>query len=190
MAEDDQIPAPDQLKEIEKMTGELYDFIGSITTFLYLSWVVVVYVRGIIKTTRSKRKGDREDIKEGYSPRPYSSYLDKGFSFLKSSTWSEFIICSFLLIGGGGLTSVIVWPALLLFLVIQGCCKVAAWYNAPEKVVLRALKKNPDILDLILENESHKYYDIANKLKSAGTIVLNGKTVEIDGRIYDIKLRK
>ena len=80
-------------------------------------------------------------------------------------------------------------PAFILSWILFGIINILDWYNQEEKVVLRLLSNNPEVLETILQDKDHTYYNITKKLETSGVIKFNGDTVEIDGKIYKLKIK-
>lgn len=60
-----------------------------------------------------------------------------------------------------------------------------------EHKVTRFLKKNPQMVTTILENEDHTYYKIAKRLHASGVIVIDKSVqmISIDGKDYKIEVK-
>jgi len=156
-------------------------FLITLGVYLTVGWIV-----GLILVKRLVDKHKVEQLRQlsnGRGPRPHWIFEDAG---------------GVLMVGGSVGTAAahglaLIWPISIPFLTIVGfligVLYLIDWYNQEEKVVLRLLQCNPDVLETILKEEGHTYYSIAKKLETSGVIKFNGDTVEIDGKLYELKMK-
>jgi hypothetical protein len=108
---------------------------------------------------------------------------------LFSTNYFGFIAFHVILIPLLGFFTCVMWPASV-------ACHSYEWvkkhFLQTDHVVTRLLKNNPETLAKILEDVNHKYYSIAKKLETAGTISLNPAVgmITIDGKQYKVEIGK
>jgi len=81
---------------------------------------------------------------------------------------------------------------LLGFVINFAYKKLAGNYFSERSRVLRFLKNNPEIIESILLNNEHRYYNLTKMLKDSGKLVvdLSSGMIEIEGKSYSITLKK
>lgn len=145
------------------------------------------------KTNKEYEKDKDKLILEGRGIFTYSKrlrYYGNDLHFCGYDLGHEIAICN-IIAAVCGLLYFIAIPSLILFIIISKMIKVHNYYFSDSAVLLRYLKKKPELVAAILENKNHKYYDLAKKLENAGDITLNVRDgmVEIDGKQYKLKVK-
>jgi len=94
----------------------------------------------------------------------------------------------------------VAWPIglfLVIITVIVNAVRTAhslasKTFFSEDSRVLRHLRKNPEALEKILKDKKHGYHEVALRLQTDGKLTLDiaAKTVEIDGKTYELKVKK